>query len=117
MKNIQEINYKDEIWEKILDSKYEISNYGKIRRFYKYKYRYLKTFRKGSIQVIKLHIDKKEKVYNVAKLVIETFNRKVNREEVVYHKNGIISDNRLSNLQIISRSEAGKMTGWKSRRK
>lgn len=117
MKNIQEINYKDEIWEKILDFKYEISNYGKIRRFYKYKYRYLKTFRKGSIQVIKLHIDKKEKVYNVAKLVIETFNRKVNREEVVYHKNGIISDNRLSNLQIISRSEAGKMTGWKSRRK
>ena len=53
MKKTQEIKYKDEIWERILNSKYEISNYGRVRRFYKYKYRYLKTFRKGSIQVIK----------------------------------------------------------------
>lgn len=67
MKKTQEIKYKDEIWERILNSKYEISNYGRVRRFYKYKYRYLKTFRKGSIQVIKLHIDEKGKDYNVAK--------------------------------------------------
>lgn len=117
MKKTQEIKYKDEIWERILNSKYEISNYGRVRRFYKYKYRYLKTFRKGSIQVIKLHIDEKGKDYNVAKLVIETFNRKLKAEEVAYHKNEIISDNRLSNLQITTRSEAGKRTGWQSHRK
>lgn len=117
MKNVQEIKYKDEIWKRILNSKYEISNYGRVKKFYKYKYRYLKTFRKGSIQVIKLHIDGREKDYNVAKMVIEIFDRKVKAEEVVYHKNGIISDNRLSNLQIITRSEAGKKTGWQSHRK
>ena len=32
-----EIKYKDEIWRSILNSKYEISNYGRIRKFYKYK--------------------------------------------------------------------------------
>lgn len=117
MKNVQEIKYKDEIWKRILNSKYEISNYGRVKKIYKYKYRYLKTFRKGSIQVIKLHIDGREKDYNVAKMVIEIFDRKVKAEEVVYHKNGIISDNRLSNLQIITRSEAGKKTGWQSHRK
>lgn len=88
MKKTQEIKYKDEIWERILNSKYEISNYGRVRRFYKYKYRYLKTF-----------------------------NRKLKAEEVAYHKNEIISDNRLSNLQITTRSEAGKRTGWQSHRK
>lgn len=117
MKNVQEIKYKDEIWKRILNSKYEISNYGRVKKIYKYKYRYLKTFRKGSIQVIKLHIDGREKDYNVAKMVIEIFDRKVKAEEVVYHKNGIISDNRLSNLQIITRLEAGKKTGWQSHRK
>lgn len=109
--------YKDEIWKKVLESRYEVSNYGRIRRLYKYKHRYLKTFRKGAIQIIKLCIDEKAKDYNVAKLVIETFNRKLREDEVVYHKNGIISDNRLSNLEIITRSEAGKRTGWQSHRK
>ena len=92
-------------------------NFVKHKKEIENKYRYLKTFRKGSIQVIKLHIDEKGKDYNVAKLVIETFNRKLKAEEVAYHKNGIISDNRLSNLQITTRSEAGKRTGWQSHRK
>lgn len=112
-----EIKYKDEIWRSILNSKYEISNYGRIRKFYKYKYRYLKTFRKGALQIIKLHIDGKGKDYNVGKLAVETFMRKLEPNEVIYHKNGIISDNRLSNLEIITRSEAGKRTGWQSHRK
>ena len=99
MKKTQEIKYKDEIWERILNSKYEISNYGRVRRFYKYKYRYLKTFRKGSIQVIKLHIDEKGKDYNVAKLVIETFNRKLKAEEVAYHKYQTI-DYQIFKLQL-----------------
>ena len=111
-----EITYKNEIWKQIENSKYEVTNYGRFRRFYKYKYRYLKTFKKGSIWVIKLYINEKSKNYNVAKLVIENFARKLKNNEVVYHKNKIISDNRLSNLKILTRSEAGKETGWQSRR-
>lgn len=113
----KEKKYKDEIWQSILNSKYEVSNYGRFRKFYKYRYRYLKTFRKGALQIIKLHIAGKGKDYNVAKLVMESFNRKLEQNEVVYHKNGIISDNKLSNLEIITRSEAGKRTGWQSHRK
>lgn len=111
------IVYANEVWRNISNSNYEVSNYGRFRRKYKYKYRYLKTFKKGALYIIKLHINDKDKDYNVAKLVIESFIRKLKPDECVYHKNGIISDNKLSNLEILTRSEAGKRTGWQSRRK
>lgn len=113
----KELVYPNEIWKSILNSKYEISNYGRIRKFCKYKYKKLKTFRKGSIQIVKLTINGKSKDYNVAKLVVESFVRKIKDNEVVYHKNGVIADNELSNLEILTKSEAGKRTGWQSRRK
>lgn len=114
---LNNVFFVDEEWRSISNSNYEVSNYGRFKRFYKYKYRYLKTFKKGSLQIIKLHINGKSKDYNVAKLVVETFVRKLKPDEVVYHKNGIISDNQLSNLEIITKSEAGKRTGWQSNRK
>lgn len=113
----QIIVYVNEKWKEICNSNYEVSNYGRFRRKYKYKYRYLKTFRKGSLQIIKLTIKGKAKDYNVAKLVVESFVRKLKDNEVVYHRNGIISDNQLSNLEITTRSDAGKRTGWQSHRK
>ena len=113
----KELFYKDEIWKCINNSNYEVSNYGRFRKFYKHKYRYLKTFKKGSMYAIKLTINGKGKDYNVAKLVTKFFNRSLKEQEVVYHRNGIISDNRLCNLEIIPRAEAGKRTGWQSRRK
>ena len=61
-----EIQYKDEIWRSILNSRYEVSNYGRFRKIYKYKCRYLKTFKKGSLQIIILTIDGKRKNFNVA---------------------------------------------------
>ena len=69
----KDLVYPNEIWKSILNSKYEISNYGRVRKFYKYNYRHLKTFRKGSIQIVKLTINGKGKDYNVAKLVVEAF--------------------------------------------
>ncbi len=111
------IIFVNEKWKSINNSDYEVSNYGRFRRKYKHNYRYLKTFKKGAIQIIKLTINGKGKDYNVAKLVVESFIRKLKQDEVVYHKNGIISDNKLSNLEITTRSEAGKRTGWQSHRK
>ena len=113
----KDLVYPNEIWKSILNSKYEISNYGRVRKFYKYNYRHLKTFRKGSIQIVKLTINGKGKDYNVAKLVVEAFVSKLKDNEVVYHKNGVIADNELSNLEILTRTEAGRRTGWQSRRK
>lgn len=117
IKRKQMIAYSNEVWRNISNSNYEVSNYGRFRRKYKYKYRYLKTFKKGALYILKLHINDKDKDYNAAKLVIESFVRKLKPDECVYHKNGIISDNKLSNLEILTRSEAGKRTGWQSRRK
>lgn len=119
MKNSKQNNYFliDEEWRDIDNSNYEVSNYGRVRRKYKHNYRYLNTFRKGAVQIIKLHINGKDKSYNVARLVVETFKRKLKEDEVAHHKNGIVSDNKLSNLEIITRREAGKRTGWQSKRK
>lgn len=113
----EKIFYIDEEWKKIQNSTYEVSNYGRFRRKYKHKFRYLKTFRKDSIQVIKLFINEKGKNYNVAKLVVEIFCRPLKIDEVVYHRNGIISDNRLSNMEIVTKMEAGRRTGWQAKRK
>lgn len=116
-KNENNLIYVDEKWKQIQNSKYEVSNYGRIKRNYKNKSRILSTFRKGTIQIVKIKVENKAKDYNVAKLVIESFIRKLNNNEVVYHKNQIISDNRLQNLEIITRQEAGKRTGSISKRK
>lgn len=119
----KDCNFKKENLQKELENelmeKIEliISNYGRVRKFYKYNYRHLKTFRKGSIQIVKLTINGKGKDYNVAKLVVEAFVSKLKDNEVVYHKNGVIADNELSNLEILTRTEAGRRTGWQSRRK
>lgn len=107
-----------ETWKQILNSNYYIDINGRVKRIYKNgKERLLKTHRKHSIQVIKLTINRKSKDYNVARLVVENFGRKLNENEVVMHKNGIILDNRLENLKIATKSEAGKITGQLSSEK
>lgn len=103
--------YVDEIWKKI-NNDYEISNYGRVRK----KNRYIKIYKKNNICVVRLTINSKRKQYSIARLVIEKFVRKLKENEVVCHKNGIILDNRLTNLEIATKKEQGRKTGWKSSR-
>lgn len=111
------MQYANEVWKKVYNSRYEASNYGRFRKLNKYNYSEIKTYRKRAICVVKLTINGKRRYYNVAKMIVELFIRVLKENEVVYHKNGIISDNRLANLEIITRSEAGRRTGWQSHRK
>lgn len=39
--------------------------------------------------------------------------RPLRADEVVHHKNGDRSDNRLANLEVMTRSEHGRHHGWK----
>lgn len=107
-----------EIWKQIDNTKYEISNYGNIRRIYQNVAKDLKTYRKGSICITKITLKNgKRKEINIGKLVAETFIRKLKANEVIYHKNGYILDNRIENLEIITKKEQGKRTGFLSRQR
>ncbi len=102
------------MWRQIEDTNYYIDVNGRIKKVYKNKnQKILRTYRKGSIQIIKIN----GKQRNVARLVVESFYRKLKKDEVVVHVNGIILDNRLENLKIMKRKEAGKITGALAKQK
>lgn len=102
------------MWKQIEDTNHYIDVNGRIKKIYKNKKeKILKTYRKGSIQIIKIN----GKQRNVARLVVESFYRKLKKDEVVVHVNGIILDNRLENLKIMKKKEAGKITGALAKQK
>nr|DAO80812.1 MAG TPA: HNH endonuclease [Caudoviricetes sp.] len=102
------------MWRQIEDTNYYIDINGIIKKVYKNKnQKILRTYRKGSIQIIKIN----GKQRNVARLVVESFYRKLKKDEVVVHVNGIILDNRLENLKIMKKKEAGKITGALAKQK
>lgn len=102
------------MWRQIEDTNYYIDVNGRIKKAYKNKnQKILRTYRKGSIQIIKIN----GKQRNVARLVVESFYRKLKKDEVVVHVNGIILDNRLENLKIMKKKEAGKITGALAKQK
>lgn len=48
--------------------------------------------------------------YKEHRMVMEAYiGRKLNKEELIHHINGIKDDNRIENLQIVTRSEHGKI--------
>lgn len=102
------------MWRQIEDTNYYIDVNGRIKKVYKNKnQKILRTYRKGSIQIIKIN----GKQRNVARLVVESFYRKLKKDEVVVHVNGIILDNRLENLKIMKKKETGKITGALAKQK
>ena len=95
-----------EEWKPI-DTRYQVSNFGRFRRKLKKGYRYLKPFKKHDLYVIK--INGKDK--NCARLVANAFIRELKSNEQVYHKNHLSFDNFYRNLEILSPKELGKRTG------
>lgn len=102
-----------EEWKQIENTKYEVSNLGRFRKKNKKGYRYIKPFKKHNSYVIK--VNDKEK--NCSRLVAHYFIRALKSEEVVHHKNHLQFDNFYRNLEILTRSELGKRTGYISKSK
>lgn len=98
-----------ELWKSIeYDTRYQVSCYGNFRKKNpKNGYRYLKPFRKHNMFMIKI----KDKDMNCARLVANAFIKKLNKEDRIYHKNKIESDNYYGNLKVVSLRELGKLTG------
>ena len=70
----------NEVWKNIdYDSRYQVSNFGKIRKKIIKGYHYLKPFRKGNLFLVKI----KDKDMNCARLVANAFIQKLtNKDEI-----------------------------------
>lgn len=66
---------------------------------------------------VKLSKNGKAKEMSVLKIMAETWCGGGPAGTVPYHKNGDLSDNRLSNIGFATKKELGKMTGSNTRRK
>lgn len=127
---------QSEIWKLITWSNgtYYVSNLGRVKKLYKHKYRilipYFKLNAKGTgsrrTLFVKIFIDnktdlksnkRKYKQVTVHQLVAEFFlPGKLNNDYVLYHSNGVISDNRAFNLKWITKKELGRITGGKTKK-
>lgn len=102
-----------EQWKEIeYDTRYQVSNLGRFRKKNsKNGYRYLKPFKKGNLCIVKI----RDKDMNCSRLVANAFIKKLDKNDRVFHKNRLITDNHYSNLKIVNLKELGILTGYKSR--
>jgi hypothetical protein len=92
------------------DGKYQINYYGQIRRALKNgRYKELHPYIKSSNrrQAVKLNCKERD----VIALIRDTFIGEVPEGYVLYHKNGLLTDNALNNIGMVTREECGKRTG------
>jgi hypothetical protein len=114
-------SYHNETWKTIHGSngRFLVSNYGRFKRVYKKHTGYLLPFLRkesGYLQ-IKVMFNGKYGTYKISNLVALHFVGGPKPGEVVFHKNGIITDDFSGNLEYISKSSLGKKTGFKSKSK
>lgn len=107
--------YEDEAWLNLsgTKNKYLISNYGRVKRIYKTSERLLLPYQRKGRGNLFVKIDGRE--IKVGHLVAEVFLRKWGSDERVVRKNGIVTDDYVGNLEIITTEELGKRTGFKSK--
>lgn len=114
MKNIPEY------WTDVPGSeKYQVSNYGNFRRkLLNNKFKKLTVYlRRNKWLVIKVDFNGKYKEYPVHKIVSSVFLEKSPQPNMVlYHKNGVITDNYAGNIAWITREKLGKISGGKNSR-
>lgn len=97
-----------ERWEKIKGyTGYEISNMGRVRSTKRYKegkILALNTNKRGYVSIC-LWKNNVGKTYRLHRLVALAFIPKIEGKELINHKNGIKSDNRVSNLEWCNQKE------------
>lgn len=98
-----------EIWKPIvgINDKYEVSNLGRVRSLgYKtpliFKPRF---YLRSEYLLVRLTVDGKRKYFSIHRLVAEAFIPNPDNKPCVNHINGIKTDNRVKNLEWVTRSE------------
>jgi len=116
-----------EVWKKIEETKnYYISNYGNFRKktnneilryFYPKPYPKQKNNRKKEPNRITMHIKLDNKEYSAAKLVATYFVSNPGKYKYTYILDGNPRNLRYDNIKWVSKSELGKLTGYRSKSK
>lgn len=91
------------------DGKYQINYYGAIRRTLKKGWKELRPYKKKSNGRSAVKLNCKE--VEVKKMMQITFIGDIPEGTVTYHKNGMLTDNALNNIGIITRQELGRKSG------
>lgn len=91
---------ENEYWKVYKDTNYEISNYGRVKNL---KTMIIKTGNLRDDGYMNISINSKNLLLH--RVVVETFIRPLKENEYVDHINGVKTDNRLENLQIVSHQE------------
>ena len=100
---------KEEIWKfiKNFEDLYEISNFGRIRRNWHGKYKYLKTGRSDGYHKANLSKNGSQKQRAVHHLVLETFKdidfKTLPKNLESHHADGDPGNNQIDNLTIITK--------------
>lgn len=93
-----------EKWKEIIDGRYEVSNKGRVRNA---KTKYIISTKFPSLPYPRLGYkeDGEMRFKQVHRLVAEAFIPNPNNKSFVNHKNGVKSDNRVENLEWVTRQE------------
>lgn len=106
------IDMRKELWKQIdgFGGRYQVNPFGEVRRICKHKTVGLKTYQHHGDQVVKLSFNNEAKELLLAHVVAAVFLPRPADGLVLWHKNGMLSDNFVGNLEWISRTELGKRT-------
>ena len=106
-------NMTDEIWKAIVEFEgiYEVSNQGRVRRIGSKRGatvgKILKPMSRGRREYLEIGLYKNNKKITklVHRIVLESFDGLPEKHEECNHKNGIKIDNKLTNLEWVTRSQ------------
>jgi hypothetical protein len=107
-----QIDMRTEIWKPIdgYGGRYQVNPFGEVRRVCKHKIVRLTAFNRRGGWFVKLSQNYRGKDHKVSHLVAAAFLPPKQPGQVLWHKNGVLSDNFAGNLQWISKRELGKRT-------
>lgn len=106
------IDMLEELWRTIdgYGGRYQVNPFGEIRRICRKKIVRLAAYNKRGDWIVKLSFERNAKEHLVAHLVAAAFLPRPSSKLVLWHKNGVLSDNFVGNLEWISRHELGRRT-------
>lgn len=109
--------HEGEYWRTLLNTDYEVSNYGRIRKKYATHEGLIMPYFRRKYMWVKLEINGQRKEYKLRNIVAVVYLKVAPGKTCVVHKNGDFTDCSVVNLKRENRSKIGSLTGGKANSK